>query len=65
VAGRVIELMKNTGMPNGIGELGFAEADVKSLAASAVRQVRPIANAPRETNLQDIENIYTAALSYG
>jgi len=58
-------LMKKTGMPNGIGDLGFAEADIKSLAASSVRQLRPIANAPRETNLEDIENIYAAALSYG
>jgi hydroxyacid-oxoacid transhydrogenase len=65
VAGRIIELMKKTGMPNGIGDLGFAQADVKPLAASSVRQIRAIANAPRETNLQDIENIYAAALSYG
>lgn len=65
VAGRIVELMKKTGMPNGIGDLGFGEADIKSLAASSVRQLRPIANAPRETNLQDIENIYAAALSYG
>lgn len=64
VAGRIIELMKNTAMPNGIGDLGFGEADVKPLAASAVRQVRAIANSPRETNLQDIENIYAAAISY-
>jgi alcohol dehydrogenase class IV len=65
VAGRIIELMKKTGMPNGIGDLGFGEADVKPLAASSVRQIRAIANAPRETNLQDIENIYADALSYG
>ncbi|MFV2031478.1 MAG: hydroxyacid-oxoacid transhydrogenase, partial [Gammaproteobacteria bacterium] len=58
VAVRIIELMKKTAMPNGIGDLGFGEADVKPLAASSVRQLRAIANAPRETNLQDIENIY-------
>ena len=64
VAGRIIELMKKTAMPNGIGDLGFGEADVKPLAASAARQVRSIANSPRETNLQDIENIYADAISY-
>ncbi len=64
VAGRIIELMKKTDMPNGIGDLGFGAADVKPLAASSVRQGRAIANAPRETNLQDIENIYAAAISY-
>ena len=64
VAGRIIELMKKTGMPNGIGELGFGAGDVKDLAASSIRQVRAIANAPRETSLVDIENIYAAAISY-
>lgn len=65
VADRIIDLMKKTDIPNGIGDLGFTEADVKPLAASSARQIRAIANAPRETNLQDIENIYAAALSYG
>lgn len=64
VAGRIIELMKKTAMPDGIGDLGFGEADIKPLAASTIRQVRAIDNAPRETNLQDIENIYAAAISY-
>ena len=64
VAGRIIDLMKQTGMPNGLTDLGFGAGDVKSLAASSVRQARAIKNTPRETNLQDIENIYSAALSY-
>ena len=52
-------------MPNGLNDLGFGANDVKALAASSIRQGRAIANAPRETNLQDIENIYAAALNYG
>ena len=64
VAKRLIELMKQTGMPNGLNDLGFAADDVKALAASSIRQGRAIMNAPRETNLQDMENIYTAALDY-
>ncbi|MCP3688736.1 MAG: iron-containing alcohol dehydrogenase, partial [Gammaproteobacteria bacterium] len=53
-----------TDMPNGLADLGFSADDIKPLAASSIRQGRAIANAPRETNLQDIENIYAAALSY-
>ena len=64
VANRLLELMKGTSIPNGLNDLGFSAADVKALAASSVRQGRAIANAPRETNLQDIENIYSAALTY-
>ena len=64
VASRLLELMRATSMPNGLNDLGFSANDVKSLAASSIRQGRAIANAPRETNLQDIENIYSAALTY-
>ncbi len=64
VAARIIELMKDTAMPDGLGGIGFGEKDVKPLAASSARQARAIANAPRETNLQDMENIYAAAMSY-
>ena len=61
---RLIELMRKTGAPNGLAAVGFAADDVPALAASSARQVRAINNSPRETNLTDIENIYSAALSY-
>ncbi len=64
IAKRIIELMKKTGVPNGLGGIGFVAEDVSALAASTARQVRAIANSPRETNLVDIENIYAAAMSY-
>jgi alcohol dehydrogenase class IV len=64
LATRLIELMRKTGVPNGLSGVGFAPADVPALAASTSRQVRAIANSPRETNLVDIENIYSAAMQY-
>ncbi len=64
VARRIIELMRVTHMPNGLGGVGFGEADVEPLTRSAVRQRRAIGNAPRETNDTDIENIYRNALAY-
>jgi alcohol dehydrogenase class IV len=64
LAARLIELMQKTGVPNGLSGVGFGPADVPALAASSARQVRAIANSPRETNLVDIENIYSAAISY-
>jgi alcohol dehydrogenase class IV len=64
LAKRLIELMRKTEVPNGLGGVGFGLADVPALAASSARQVRAIANSPRETNLVDIENIYAAAISY-
>jgi len=64
LATRLIELMRKTGVPNGLSGVGFAPADVPALAASTSRQIRAIANSPRETNLVDIENIYSAAMQY-
>ncbi len=64
VSGRIIELMKATGMPNGIRELGFNQESITSLAESSIRQVRAINNAPRVANRQDMESIYHEALTY-
>jgi alcohol dehydrogenase class IV len=64
VANRVIELMRNTNMPNGISGVGFGENDITRLAESSIRQARAIANAPRESNKVDLENIYQDAIRY-
>ena len=64
VAGRIIELMRATGVPNGIGGVGFKKDDAAALAASSVRQGRAIQNAPRIANEHDIASIYADAVSY-
>ncbi len=61
---RIIELMRATHVPNGLGGVGFGSDHVKALAESSFRQQRAIANAPRESNLTDLENMYSNALSY-
>ena len=64
LAKRLIELMKATDMPNGISAVGFNESHIDALTRSSSRQARAIANAPRDSNLVDIENMYRGALSY-
>ncbi len=64
VAEEIIQLMKATGVPNGIGGVGFGEGDVDSLAESSIRQKRAIENAPRVANLDDMKSIYRSALQY-
>ena len=61
---RLIEMMRETGMPNGLSGVGFGEAHIKALAESSFRQTRAISNAPRESNLVDMENMYLGAVSY-
>ncbi|MCP5149979.1 MAG: iron-containing alcohol dehydrogenase [Ectothiorhodospiraceae bacterium] len=64
VAGRIVELMRATGMPNGLGALGFTAADAPALADSALRQRRAIGNAPRDTARDDAIAIFEGAVSY-
>ncbi len=61
---RIIELMREVNIPNGLQGVGFSEQDIKNLSESSIRQTRAIGNSPRETNMVDIENIYSDALSY-
>ncbi len=61
-AERIIALMKKSGLPNGLTGIGFGDDDIGALAQSAIRQGRAIANAPRSTHLEDIQNIYTQSL---
>jgi len=64
IKNRFIELMRACKIPNGLSGVGFGADDVKALAESSIRQHRAIANAPRDSNLVDLENIYSAAISY-
>lgn len=64
LASRIIDMMRATAIPNGLGAIGFSAADVRALTDSALRQKRAIANAPRDSNATDIENLYSGALAY-
>lgn len=64
LAKRLVQLMRATGMPNGLSGIGFDESQIPALANSSIRQGRAIANAPRDSNLVDLENMYRGALSY-
>jgi alcohol dehydrogenase class IV len=64
LANRIIELMRATDLPNGIGELGFGEAQLDALAKGAEPQYRVIKNAPKDVSRDDLTGLFRAALSY-
>lgn len=64
VAGRIIELMRAAGVPNGLAALGYSENDAPALAKSAIRQRRAIGNAPRDAGETDVERIFRGAMHY-
>ncbi|HVE50433.1 MAG TPA: hydroxyacid-oxoacid transhydrogenase [Casimicrobiaceae bacterium] len=64
LAGRVIELMKATNMPNGLSALGFGEGDLDALATGAEPQYRVIKNGPVEVGREEIKSMYRGAMRY-
>ena len=64
LAGRIVDLMRATGMPNGIGALGFGEAQIDALATGAEPQYRVIKNAPIDIDREEIKRLFRAALRY-
>ena len=64
LAARVIELMRETAMPNGLAALGFDDSHIAALATGAEPQYRVIRNAPKDVGRDDLEALFRAALSY-
>ncbi|MDQ2917876.1 MAG: alcohol dehydrogenase, partial [Pseudomonadota bacterium] len=64
LAGRIIELMRATGMPNGLTALGFEEAQIDALATGAEPQYRVIKNAPIDVGRDEIRSLFRGALRY-
>jgi len=64
LAGRVIELMRATSMPNGLAALGFDTSHLDALATGSEPQYRVIRNAPKDVGRDDLKALFRAALSY-
>jgi alcohol dehydrogenase class IV len=55
-------LMRDVALPNGIGAVGYAEADVDDLVEGTMKQQRLLATAPREVSEEDAAAILRASL---
>ena len=64
VAGRIIELMKATAIPNGISGVGYDAADIPFLTDGAYPQRRLMENAPLEVSREALADLFSGALSY-
>lgn len=64
LAGRIVELMRAAGMPNGLAALGFGDADLDALATGAEPQYRVIKNAPVDVDRETIKRLFREALRY-
>jgi len=64
LATRIIALMRATGMPNGIGGVGYGAADIPALTEGAYPQRRLMENAPRSVAKEALGGLFRDALAY-
>ncbi|MBP9148588.1 MAG: iron-containing alcohol dehydrogenase [Rhodoferax sp.] len=64
VAAQLIRMMQATGIPNGVGGVGYGEADVPQLTKGAWAQQRLLTNAPRDVSQADLSQLYRDAMQY-
>jgi alcohol dehydrogenase class IV len=64
LAKTLIALMRELGLPNGVGELGYTEADIPELAEGAMKQQRLLTLSPRPVTQEDLERIFADAMQY-
>jgi len=58
----LIELMRDIGIPNGIGAVGYTEADIPDLVPGTMKQQRLLATCPRRPTEEDIAGIFTRSI---
>jgi len=58
----LIALMRDIGIPNGVGAVGYDAGDIDTLVAGTLKQQRLLATAPREASEEDIADIFRRSL---
>jgi hydroxyacid-oxoacid transhydrogenase len=64
LATAIIALMRRTGMPNGLGAVGFEADDIDALVAGTLPQHRVTKLSPRPANEDDLHNLFEGAMRY-
>ncbi len=64
LADRVIEMMKQTGMPNGVSAVGYSDDDIDALTERAFMQKRLSDNAPLAVTQEDMRSLFVNAMKY-
>jgi alcohol dehydrogenase class IV len=59
----LVDLMRDIGIPGGIGAVGYTGGDVPELVAGTMKQQRLLATSPREATEEDLAGILTRSLS--
>ncbi len=60
----IIDLMKEAGVPNGLGAIGFTEEDIPALVEGTLPQHRVTKLSPRPANGDDLAGLFLDAMKY-
>ena len=63
-ANAIIDLMRRTGMPNGLSGVGYTPADIDILVRGTLPQHRVTKLSPRPFDEQDLRGLFEGAMSY-
>jgi alcohol dehydrogenase class IV len=64
LANHLAAMMRRSGIPNGIGGVGYLEEDVTALAQGTILQQRLLQNAPRATDEAILAQLFRGAMRY-
>lgn len=64
LADAIIQMMKATGMPNGLRAVGYDESDVEQLAEGTLPQHRVTKLSPRPADREDLKQLFRDAMQY-
>jgi len=64
LAGAMIDLMRRTGMPNGLSAVGYGPDDVDKLVAGTLPQHRVTKLSPRPADATDLKRLFLDAMRY-
>ena len=64
LANALIDLMRRTGIPNGLSGVGFDEADVPALVEGTLPQQRVTKLSPRPVDPADLDALFRSAMRY-
>ena len=64
LADRIIAMMKETGIPNGIGDVGFSEEDIPNLVKGTLPQQRLLVMSPKSVAEPELIHLFKNALRY-
>jgi hydroxyacid-oxoacid transhydrogenase len=62
VAGALVDMMRQTGMPNGLRNLGYDEGDVDALVQGTLPQHRVTKLSPRPASADDLRQLFLASM---